>query len=189
MSLASVPRPLLTRLAVLIALLLAGAVALGAGLPLPSATHLTLRDLDAGRTLLDVVLRDGDPVTFTWHNSLFDQPVREIMYARGGQLVLDSVAFLDPTGSYEMPVAAADVADLYHTGGAFSATGLNRPYSRVVYRIGEIGDMHVQVGERTVALLAEAGFGARRGDERDASDGVGVGFCEVVRSSRTSGAG
>ncbi len=142
---------------VLLALLTAAAVRVG----LPGLTRLELADAEGGRVLLRDVLRDGEPVTLTWHNSLFDQPVREVFYARGGRLVEDEVTFIDPEGAYEMPVSAADIGDLFQTGGAFSARGLNRPFEQIIFRVGEIGDLHVQVRGQTVALKQEVGFGGR----------------------------
>ena len=47
------------------------------------------------------------------------------------------------------------------TGGAFDARGLSRPYQRIVYRIGEIGDPKMQVRNRTVSFKQAAGFGGR----------------------------
>jgi hypothetical protein len=142
-----------------ILLTLVAAVSTRAGLP--GLTRLELADADGGRLLLGDVLRDGERLTLTWHNSLFDQPVREVFYAQGGSLVEDEVTFIDPQGAYEMPVSATDVADLYHTGGAFSAHGLNRPFGQIIFRIGEIGDLHVQVRGRSIALKQEVGFGGR----------------------------
>ena len=48
-----------------------------------------------------------------------------------------------------------------HTGGAFDARGLSRPFHRIVYRIGEIGDPKIQVQNKTVAFKQAAGFGGR----------------------------
>jgi len=58
-------------------------------------------------------------------------------------------------------VSPRDVDDLYHTGGAFDARGLSRPYQRIVYRIGEIGDPKLQLQNRTVSFKQAAGFGGR----------------------------
>jgi hypothetical protein len=124
-------------------------------------TAFTLTDLERGRTLLSVVMRNGEPMTLTWQNSIYQLPVEEVFYAEDGRLVLDKVAFLDPTGVERSPVTADDVKDLYHTGGPFSASGMDRPYEDVIFRIGEIGDPKVTTQGRTVALKAEVGFGGR----------------------------
>lgn len=78
-----------------------------------------------------------------------------------GVLVQDRVTFAAPGGPPQPRVSPRDVADLYHTGGAFDARGLARPFSRIVYRIGEIGDPQIRVQDKTVALKAAAGFGGR----------------------------
>ncbi len=144
----------------------------------PGYTRCQLSDPDGGRTVRAAVLANCQPMTLTWHNSLFEMPVQEVFYADEGRLVLDRVAFVDPAGGYRMPVAPADVADLYHTGGAFSTTGLARPYQQVIFRIGEIGDPRISVGGREVALEQEVGFGGRvRLDARRAT------ALEIVRHS------
>jgi hypothetical protein len=133
-------------------------------------THFELVDAASGRRLLATVLTNGEPITLTWQNSIFQLPVVEVSYADEGQLVLDQVAFVDPAGVYQMPVTPADVEDLYHTGGPFSTSGLARPYQQVIYRIGEIGDPKFTVRGRVVALKQEVGFGGRvRLDARRAS--------------------
>ena len=104
---------------------------------------------------------DGEPVTLTWRNSQFGLDVTEVFFARSGVLVQDQVTFSAPDGPPPPRVSARDVDDLYHTGGAFDARGLSRPFSRIVYRIGEIGDPKMQVQDRTVALKQAAGFGGR----------------------------
>ena len=87
--------------------------------------------------------------------------VTEVFFARGGLLIQDQVTFSDPDGSPPPRVSAHDVDDLYHTGGAFDARGLSRPFSRIVYRIGEIGDPKIRVKNKTAALKKAAGFGGR----------------------------
>jgi len=47
------------------------------------------------------------------------------------------------------------------TGGAFDARGLFRPFRRIVYRIGEIGDPKMRVQNKTVSFKQAAGFGGR----------------------------
>ena len=124
-------------------------------------TRLQLEDVDAARPLLDAVLRNGEPVTLTWQNSIYQLPVVEVFYAADGRLVLDTVSFLDPNGAVRNPVRASDVNDLYHTGGPFSASGMDRPYTDVIFRIGEIGNPHMAVRGRVVAFKDAVGFGGR----------------------------
>jgi hypothetical protein len=124
-------------------------------------TRIELTAEEGGKTILSDVVPDGERVVLTWRNSLFHLDVTEIFFARSGVLVQDQVTFFAPDGSPPPRVSACDVDDLYHTGGAFDARGLSRPFSRIVYRIGEIGDPKMQVKKKTAVLKKEAGFGGR----------------------------
>jgi len=138
---------------------------LGLGLLLqitPSGyTRLELTEEGRGEKIFSVVAPDGEPVTLTWHNSQFGLRVTEVFFAQGGLIIQDQVTFADPGGPPPPRVSARDVEDLYHTGGEFDARGLSRPFSRIVYRIGEIGDPKIWVKNKTVALKKAAGFGGR----------------------------
>jgi len=114
-----------------------------------------------GRPILSAVLPDGERLVFSWRNSLFGLQVEEMFSARSGVLVLTSVTFADPGGPNPPRVPAEEVDDYYHTGGAFRAEGLSRPFSKVVYLIGEIGNPKMQAGGRTVHFKREMGFGGR----------------------------
>ncbi|MBN1102540.1 MAG: DUF1850 domain-containing protein [Deltaproteobacteria bacterium] len=122
-------------------------------------TRVELREAGTGRKILSTVLRDGREVVLTWKNSLFRLHVTEIFHARGGTLVLREVTFADPHGPPPPPVDPEDVDDLYHTGGPFSAQGLNRTFTRVTYRVSEIGNPRMKMGDREVAFKEEVGFG------------------------------
>jgi hypothetical protein len=124
-------------------------------------TRIELTEEDRGEKILSVVAPDGEPVTLTWRNSQFGLHVTEGFFARNGFLVQDRVTFSDPGGPPPPRVSARDVDDLFHTGGAFDARGLSRPFSRIVYRIGEIGDPRISVKNRTAALKMATGFGGR----------------------------
>ncbi len=124
-------------------------------------TRIDLKEDSGNRQLLCAVLTDGERVTLTWRNSQFGLEVTEVFFARSGVLVQDQVTFALPDGPPPPTVSPGDVADLYHTGGVFDARGLARPFSRIVYRIGEIGDPKLHVQNRTVALKGAAGFGGR----------------------------
>ena len=124
-------------------------------------TRIELIEEGRGQKILSVVAPNGEPVTLTWRNSQFGLNVTEGFFARDGFLVQDRVTFSAPDGTPPPRVSASDVDDLYHTGGAFDARGLSRPFSRIVYRIGEIGDPRISVKNRTVALKKAAGFGGR----------------------------
>ena len=124
-------------------------------------TRIDLTGEGQGRKIFSVVVPDGERVTLTWRNSQFGLRVTEGFFARSGVLVQDQVTFSAPDGSPPPRVSPRDVDDLYHTGGAFDARGLSRPYQRIVYRIGEIGDPQMQVQNRTVSFKQAAGFGGR----------------------------
>jgi hypothetical protein len=124
-------------------------------------TRIELTKEGTGEKILSVVAPDGEPVTLTWRNSQFGLTVTEVFYARGGLIIQDQVTFSDPGGPPPPRVPVRDIDDLYHTGGAFDARGLSRPFSRIVYRIGEIGDPQIRVKNRTAALKKAAGFGGR----------------------------
>jgi hypothetical protein len=56
-------------------------------------------------------------------------------------------------------VRPSDVDDLYHTGGAFTAGGLSKPFRQIVYRVGEIGETRMRVRGTEVDFKQEVGFG------------------------------
>jgi hypothetical protein len=124
-------------------------------------TRIELTEEGRGQKILSVVTPDGEPVVLTWRNSQFGLRVTEVFYARAGLLIQDQVTFSDPGGVPPPAVSARDVDDLYHTGGAFDARGLSRPFARIVYRVGEIGDPKIRVKNKTAALKKAAGFGGR----------------------------
>jgi hypothetical protein len=124
-------------------------------------TRIDLTEDGKGRIIFSIVVPDGERVTLTWRNSQFGLRVTEGFFSRSGVLVQDQVTFSAPDGSPSPRVSPRDVDDLYHTGGAFDARGLSRPFRRIVYRIGEIGDPKLQVQNRTVSFKQAAGFGGR----------------------------
>jgi hypothetical protein len=133
----------------------------GAARLLATASHtwLELTNAESGARLLARLLGDGDEVTLTWKNSLFGLPVTEVFLAGDGILHLTRITFADPSGSPPPRVGPSDVDDLYHTGGPFRAEGLSRPVSRVVFRVGEIGDPRIRIGSDVVRLAEQVGFG------------------------------
>jgi len=124
-------------------------------------TRIDLTEDGKGRNLLFAVVPDGERVTLTWRHSQFGLHITEVFIARSGFLVQDQVIFSVPDGPPPPRVSPREVEDLYHTGGAFDARGLSRPFRRIVYRIGEIGDPTMNVRNRTVAFKQAAGFGGR----------------------------
>jgi hypothetical protein len=127
----------------------------------PGYTRIDLTEDGKGREIFSAVVPDGERVTLTWRNSQFGLDVTEGFLARSGDLVQDQVTFSVPGGLPPPRVSPRDVDDLYHTGGPFDARGLSRPFRRIVYRVGEIGDPKMQVRNRTVSFKQVAGFGGR----------------------------
>ena len=125
----------------------------------PRYTRVRIQDGGAGRQILSGVLRDGEQVVLTWKNSLFGLQVTEVFHAQSGMLVLTSVTFADPQGPTPPVVSPSDVDDLYHTGGAFTAGGISRPFRRILYRVGEIGEPRMRVRGKEVDFKQEVGFG------------------------------
>ena len=64
-----------------------------------------------------------------------------------------------PRGGEPPRVRPEDLDDLYQTGGPFRVEGLAKPVSRVVFRVGEIGQPRMRIGEQVVHLTREVGFG------------------------------
>jgi len=122
-------------------------------------TWLELTANDTGRRIFAGALADGEEIVLTWKNSLFGLKVTEVFVARAGRLDLTRVTFADPRGRPPPVVAPEDLDDLYHTGGPFHVEGLARPLTRVVFRIGEIGDPKLTIRNQTIALKRETGFG------------------------------
>ena len=127
----------------------------------PGYTRIDLTLEGNGNILFSAVLPDGERVTLTWRNSQFGLDVTETFFTRSGHLVQDRVTFAAPDGTPPPRVSAKDVDDLFHTGGAFDARGLSKPFTRIVYRIGEIGNPKLQVQNKTISFKKEAGFGGR----------------------------
>ena len=129
---------------------------------LPGCTQLQLQDGQAGgRLLFSQIFMDGEEARLTWHNSLFDLDVTENFITRGGNLVQTAVTFADPRGLAPMAIPPEEVDDFYHTGGPFTTSGLDRRFSHIVYRIGEIGHPHFTIGTKTIDFKQEVGFGGR----------------------------
>jgi hypothetical protein len=145
--------------ALLLALLFLLAAALLSQAPLPGYTRIQLREAGTGRKILSHVLRDGEEIVMNWKNSLFGLQVTEVFEASNGRVVLTTVTFADPQGAVPPVVQPSDVDDLYHTGGAFTAQGLHRPFERIAHRVGEIGEPRMKVRATEVDFKREVGFG------------------------------
>jgi hypothetical protein len=122
-------------------------------------TWLELTDARTGRGIFAQALQEGEEIVLTWKNSLFGLMVTEVFTARGGRLDLTQVTFADPLGG-EPPLARPeDLDDLYHTGGPFRVEGLSRPVTRLVFRVGEIGNPRLTIGPHTIHMVREVHFG------------------------------
>jgi len=120
---------------------------------------LHLSDGSTGREIALEPLREGEEVVYTWRNSIFRLMVTEILVARDGRLVLTEVTYADPRG-FEPPLSKLqDLDELFQTGGPFRVKGISRPFTRLVFRVGEIGNPKLKIGEKVVDLTGEVGFG------------------------------
>jgi hypothetical protein len=134
-------------------------------LPAPRAdrprglTWIELTDAGSGQTIFAGALGYDEQIVLTWKNSLFNLTVTEVFAARAGRLDLTRVTFADPRGLPPPAARPEDLDDLYHTGGPFQVEGLSRPLTRAVFRIGEIGNPTLTIGDRTLALKQAVGFG------------------------------
>jgi len=122
-------------------------------------TWLELTDAETGREIFAGALSDGEEIVLTWKNSLFNLTVTEGFAARAGRLDLTRVTFADPRGLPPPLAAPEDLDDLYHTGGPFHVEGLARPLTRVVFRIGAIGNPIMTIASQPIHLKQEVGFG------------------------------
>ncbi len=122
-------------------------------------TQVDFTEGGTGRRVFSALLREGEQAVMQWKNSLFGLDVLEVFQARQGQLVLAQVTFSDPLGKPPPEVTPADVEDLYHTGGPFTAHGMEKPFSRVIYRVGEIGNPRMRIGNCIISFAQEVGFG------------------------------
>lgn len=114
---------------------------------------------DTGKRISCSILQNGETLSLSWTNSLFRLFVTETYRANEGMLVQTGVAFADPNGKEPPRVRPEDVEDLYHTGGPFMAEGLSRPFQRIVFRVGEIGNPVLKIQDSTISLAKEVGFG------------------------------
>jgi hypothetical protein len=127
----------------------------------PGYTKIELMTEGKEAVLLSAILPEGERITLTWRNSLFGLDITEAFFTRSGVLIQDRVTFAAPDGTSPPRVSAEDVDDLFHTGGAFDARGLSKPFTRIVYRIGEVGNPKLHVQNKTIDFKREVGFGGR----------------------------
>ncbi|MHC1730127.1 MAG: hypothetical protein AB9866_29710 [Syntrophobacteraceae bacterium] len=152
------PRFLLLSMAVIGLLFLTVLVVLST-VPAAGHTRLELTDHESGRRIFSAVLRDGEEAKLSWRNSLFGLDVTEVFTAGRGAMILTQVSFSIPGGTPPPEVTPADVDDLYHTGGPFTARGLDKSIHQVTYRVSEIGNPSMKIRNRLVDFKKEVGFG------------------------------
>lgn len=126
---------------------------------LRGSTWLELTDAETGREIVAQSLREGEEIVLTWKNSLFGLMVTEVFAARGGRLELTKVTFADPRGGEPPAARPVELDDLYQTGGPFKVEGLSRPVSRLIFRVGEIGDPRLRIGENLIQMARQVHFG------------------------------
>ena len=126
---------------------------------LRGSTWLELTDAETGREIFAQALREGEGIVLTWKNSLFGLMVTEVFVARGDRLELTEVTFADPQGREPPQARPEDLDDLYHTGGPFRVEGLSRPVTRLVFRVGEIGNPQLRIGTHLIQMAREVHFG------------------------------
>jgi len=122
-------------------------------------TQVQLAQADTGRRIMCVVLYDGETIVLTWTNSLFRLSVTETYVAHAGILEQTGVAFADPSGREPPTIRPDEVDDFYHTGGPFKTEGMKRPFHRIVFRVGEIGNPVLRIRDQVIRLSGEVGFG------------------------------
>lgn len=129
-------------------------------LPADRYARLTLSDPKNGRVILSTIIGEDQKVVYTWTNSIFRIPVREVYVWQNGSFVQREVASGNVQAVAES-VASDDVADLYHTGDEFYTNEMNRPFERIVFRVGEFGNPHLDVGSHRIGFKDEVGFGGQ----------------------------
>jgi len=122
-------------------------------------TWIELTDAETGRKITAQAVKDGEEIVLTWRNSIFDLKVTQVFVAREGRLDLTEVTFEDPRGETPPTVTPEHLDHLYHTGGPFRATGLSKPFTRIIFRVGEIGDPKLKVKNQSIRLIEQVGFG------------------------------
>jgi len=127
----------------------------------PGDTRLELKEADCGRMIFSTVLKEGERVVLTWWNSLFGLQVTEVFEARDGVLFLTEVTYASSQGGLPPAVSPEEVEHLYQTGGSFHARGLAKPFRKVIYRVGEVGEPKMKIRDRLVDFKKEVGFGGR----------------------------
>ncbi|MCX8111383.1 MAG: hypothetical protein N3D15_09075 [Syntrophorhabdaceae bacterium] len=120
---------------------------------------IELRDLATGRKIISQSSTQGDLIILTWNNSLFHLKVTETYTIRDVFIEQTSVTFHDPKGNPPPAIRPGEVDDFYHTGGPFRTEGISRQFKKIIFRIGEYGDPVLKIGENSIRLKEEVGFG------------------------------
>lgn len=123
------------------------------------ANYIEITDLETGRKILSWSYASGELITLTWNNSQFGLRVTETYIINKGFIEQTGIAFHDPDGKEPPTIRPEEVSDFYHTGGPFKADGISRQFRKVVFRIGELGDPVLKIGNISIRLKEEVGFG------------------------------
>lgn len=123
--------------------------------------QIRLIDETHRKKILEIVLEDGEEIFLYWRNSLFNLDVTEKFTVDQGTLVLKEVSFSNPSESSPPSVSQKDLEDLYQTGGLFSARGIQKRFTQIDFRIGEIGHPKLKIKGRILDLKELVGFGGK----------------------------
>lgn len=129
--------------------------------PLQGKNHLELVDNESGRRLLKITLKDREEVVLYWKNSLFNLDVIEKFIIYQGEIILTEVSFLNPTETPTPSLSAQDLEELYQTGGPFSVKGIQKRFTQIEYRIGEVGHPRIMIKGQLFDLKEAVGFGGK----------------------------
>ncbi len=124
-------------------------------------SHLELNDELGGNKLLDLILEEGEEIALYWRNSLYNLDVTEKFIIEKGTLALKEVTFSNPFESSPLSVSPNDLEDLYQTGGVFSVQGVQKRFTQIDFRIGEIGHPKLKIKGQLLDLKELVGFGGK----------------------------
>lgn len=123
--------------------------------------QIKLIDEDQKKKILEIVLEDSEEIFLYWRNSLFNLDVTEKFIIEKGTLALKEVSFSNPFESSPLSVSPNNLEDLYQTGGVFSVQGVQKRFTQIDFRIGEIGHPKLKIKGQLLDLKELVGFGGK----------------------------
>lgn len=137
-------------------------ISLPAGQSPAGAENLTftITNRETGEIVYTQSLKPGDVITLTWKNSLYNLDVTETYVVRSYFFEQVSIEFNDPNRMDVPEVKPAEVEDYYHTGDPFKVNNISRPFEKIVFLIGDIGNPKIKIKENIIDLKKKAGFGS-----------------------------